>query len=116
MVIDALSVVAAAPSAQLAWLAKYDVPPDEIALGFDDAFRLAERLVEEGRLGPGSLTELQMIDEVFDEMTQDADADRWETAALSTDPGWDRARELARAVLAAEGEADAPLPEICIVR
>ncbi|MGW8779364.1 hypothetical protein ACWGNM_14995 [Streptomyces sp. NPDC055796] len=53
MVINALSVVAAAPSAQAAWLEKHDVPPDEIALGFDDAFCPAGELVEEGLLGPG---------------------------------------------------------------
>ncbi|MFI5671922.1 hypothetical protein [Streptomyces sp. NPDC051704] len=116
MLISALSVVAAAPAAQVAWLEKYDVPADEIALGFDDVFRLAGGLIEEGELGPGVLSELQMIDEVFEEMTRDALPDRWTRAALPTDAGWARARHLARAVLAAEGEADAPLPEICVVR
>ncbi|MFI1154811.1 hypothetical protein [Streptomyces sp. NPDC020817] len=116
MLISALSVVAAAPSAQVAWLEKYDVPADEIALGFDGVFPLAGGLVEEGELDPGALCELQMIDEVFEEMTRDAQGNRWTRAVLSTDAGWARARHLARAVLVAEGESDPPLPEICIVR
>ncbi|MCF3179047.1 hypothetical protein IPZ70_03680 [Streptomyces polychromogenes] len=92
------------------------MPPDEIALGFDDAFCLVGRLIEEGQLSRGVLPALQMIDEVFREMTRDAETDRWSRAVLSTDAGWGRARQLARVVLAAEREADAPLPEICIVR
>ncbi len=116
MLIEAVVVVAAAAADQVAWLEKYDVPPDEIALGFDDAFRLAGQLVEEGRLSPVVLPRLQMIDEVFCEMSQAAGMDRWTREALSTDVEWDRARQLAREVLTAEGEGDQPLPDICIVR
>ncbi|MFJ9613791.1 hypothetical protein [Streptomyces noursei] len=116
MLVDALPVVAAVPPAQVAWLEKHDVPPDEIALGFDDAYRLVGRLVEEDRLSPGVLPEPRMIDEVCHEMTHDTERDRWAKAALSTDMGWARARQLARVVLAAEGEAHAPLPEICTAR
>ncbi|MER5417462.1 hypothetical protein [Streptomyces virginiae] len=49
MLIEAVLVVAAAAPAQVAWLEKCDVPPDEIVLGFDDAFGLAGQLVEGGR-------------------------------------------------------------------
>ncbi|MFG2339887.1 hypothetical protein [Streptomyces yangpuensis] len=116
MLIEAVAVVAAAATAQVAWLERYDVPPDEIALGFDDAFRLAGQLVEEGELSPVVLPRLQMIDEVFSEIDQDSGVDRWTRAAMSTDVGWDRARQLAREVLAAGGEGDGPLPDICIIR
>ncbi|MFJ9598074.1 hypothetical protein ACIRS3_35690 [Streptomyces virginiae] len=116
MLIEAVLVVAAAAPAQVAWLEKYDVPPDEIALGFDDAFGLAGQLVEEGQISPAVLPCLQMIDEVFSEIGLDSGVDRWTKAAMSTDVGWDRARQLAREVLAAEGEGDAPLPDICIIR
>lgn len=111
-----MAVVAAEPSAQVAWLEKYEVAPDEIALGYDDAFPLAGRLVEEGHLGRAALPCLQTIDEVFVEMTQDVGVDRWTRAALFTDTGWARARRFARDVLASEGEDDAPLPAICIIR
>ncbi|MEU2393469.1 hypothetical protein [Streptomyces sp. NPDC007369] len=116
MLIEALGVVAAAATAQVAWLEKYDVPPDEIALGFDDAFRLAGQLVEDGQLSQAALPRLRMIDEVFSEMGRDAGADRWTRDALPTDAGWDRARRLAREVLTAEGEEDAALPDICVLR
>ncbi|WP_329028317.1 hypothetical protein [Streptomyces sp. NBC_00690] len=93
MLIEAVVVVAAPASDQAAWLDEYDVPPDEIALGFDDAFRLAGRLVEEGQLSRDVLPLPQMIDEVFSEMSQDTDLDRWTREALSTDTGWVRARQ-----------------------
>lgn len=105
-------MVAAAATAQVAWLEKYDVAPDEIALGFDDAFRPAGQLVEEEQLSPAVLPQLQMIDQIFSEMSQKTEVDRWTRAALSADVGWDRARQLAREFLTAEGEMDAPLSAI----
>ncbi|MEU8890425.1 hypothetical protein [Streptomyces sp. NPDC048442] len=116
MLIEAVVVVAAPASDQVVWLDKYDVPPDEIALGLDDAFRLAGRLVDEGQLSGEVLPSLQMIDEVFSEMSQDTDVDRWTREALFTDAGWGRARQLAREVLAAEGEGTSPLPGNRIIR
>ncbi|MFG3039157.1 hypothetical protein ACGFYZ_19890 [Streptomyces sp. NPDC048330] len=116
MLIEAVIVVAASASDQAAWLDAHAVPPDEIALGFDDTYGLAETLIEEGHLSREVLPSLQMIDEVFGEMTRDTDGDRWTRQALSTDPGWGRARDLARAVLAAEGEDRSPLPSICVIR
>ncbi|MFI9296779.1 hypothetical protein [Streptomyces gardneri] len=116
MLIEAVVVVAAPASDQVAWLDKYDVPPDEIALGFDDAFRLAGRLADEGRLSREVLPSLQMIDEVFSEMSQVTVVDRWTREVLATDAGWGRARQLAREVLTAEGEEMSPLPGIRIVR
>ncbi|MGC0327062.1 hypothetical protein RKD23_000052 [Streptomyces sp. SAI-170] len=116
MLMEALVVVASPASTQVAWLDKYDVPPDEIALGFDDAFRLVGRLVDEGQLSRDALPLLQAIDEVFSEMSQDANVDRWTREALSTDAGWGRARHLAREVLAAADEETSPLPGICIIR
>ncbi|KQX54736.1 hypothetical protein ASE09_32120 [Streptomyces sp. Root66D1] len=92
------------------------MPPDEIALDFDDAVGLAGQLVEDGQLGREVLSSLQMIDEVFNEMTQDSNVDRWTREALSTDAGWAHARQLAREVLTAQGEQPTPLPDICVIR
>ncbi|MFF3430509.1 hypothetical protein [Streptomyces sp. NPDC002602] len=116
MLIEGVVLVAAPAPVQVAWLEKYDVPPDEIVLGFDDGFRLAERLAQEGRLGATALSDLRMIDEIFSEMAKDEGTDRWTRQALSTDAEWDRVRQLAREVLTAEGEGDAPLPDPCIIR
>ncbi|MFJ8208978.1 hypothetical protein [Streptomyces sp. NPDC096033] len=96
MLIEAMALLAAAATAQV--------------------FRLAGQLVEEGQLSPTVLPRLHVIDEVFSEMGQDSGLDRWTQAAMSADVGWDRARQPAREVLAAEGEGDAPLPSICVIR
>ncbi|MGW6836505.1 hypothetical protein ACWGCI_24290 [Streptomyces sp. NPDC054949] len=116
MLMEAVVVVAAPASAQLAWLEKYDVPPDEIALGFDDGFCLTGQLAQEGRLGATVLSRLRMIDEIFSEMTKHTGTDRWTREALFTDAAWNRARQLAREVLTAVDERDAPLPDICLIR
>ncbi|AJE41150.1 hypothetical protein SNOD_14740 [Streptomyces nodosus] len=89
---------------------------DEIALDFDHAFRMAERLVEEGLLRRGALPDLRMIDSIFDEMTRDESPDRWTTAALISDVGWGHARGLAQQVLAREGVEASVLPDICVIR
>ncbi|MFC8833295.1 hypothetical protein ACFT8V_08845 [Streptomyces griseoincarnatus] len=116
LLMEALTVLAAPASAQTAWLEKHGVLTDEIALDFDHAFRMAERLVEEGLLSRGALPDLRMIDSIFDEMTRDGAPDRWTTAALIGDAGWGQARGLAQRVLAREGVDTAVLPDICVVR
>ncbi len=80
-------MLAASAPAQTAWLKKYDVLTDEIALDFDHRFSMAEHLVEEGLLSHDSLPDLQLIDSIFDEMTRDKSSDRWTIAALIDDAG-----------------------------
>lgn len=109
-------MLAAPAAAQTAWLEKHGVVTDEITLDFDHAFRMAERLMEEGLLSRGALPDLRMIDSIFDEMTRDESPDRWTTAALISDAGWGQARRLAQQVLAREGVDTSVLPDICIVR
>ncbi|MEU4094811.1 hypothetical protein [Streptomyces sp. NPDC026673] len=117
LLLESLTVLAADAQAQVAWLAKHDVVTDEIALDFDHAFRMAEALVEEGRLGRGVLPDLREIDAVLSEMSGAGNADRWMRDALSVDEGWIQARRLARRVLVAElGEWQQPLPEISVIR
>ncbi|MEV4191431.1 hypothetical protein [Streptomyces toxytricini] len=116
LLIEALRVVAAPARVQTEWLEEHGVVTDEIALGFDDALRVAEGLVEEGFLNRDSMPELRLIDSIFDEMSGDASTDRWTTAALSTDTGWSSARTLARQVLTREGANASPLPHICVIR
>lgn len=109
-------MLAAPAPAQTAWLEKHGVVTDEIALDFDHAFRMAERLVEEGLLSCGALPDLRMIDSIFDEMTRDEFPGRWTPAALINDAGWGQARGLAQRVLAREGVDTSVLPDICVVR
>ncbi|WP_418955315.1 hypothetical protein [Streptomyces tritici] len=117
LLIDSLTVVAAAAPEQEAWLAAYGVVADEIALDFDHAVRLADGLVADGALDPAVLPELRELDLLFASMSGEEQADRWTTDALAVDPGWNEARRLARRVLVAElGEWRRPLPEITVIR
>lgn len=109
-------MLAAPASAQTAWLEEHGVVTDEIALDFDHGFRMAGRLVEEGLLSADALTDLQVIDSIFDEMTCDGSPGRWTSAALTSDAGWNQARALAQKVLAREGTDASRLPDICVVR
>lgn len=117
LLLESLTVLAADAQSQVAWLAKHDVVPDEIALDFDHAFGVAEALVEEGQLGRGVLPGLREIDALLSEMSGAENAGRWTRDALSIDEGWIQARRLARRVLVAElGEWQQPLPEISVMR
>ncbi|MFB7652673.1 MULTISPECIES: hypothetical protein [unclassified Streptomyces] len=110
-------MLAADAPCQVAWLAKHDVMPDEIALDFDHAFGMAEALVEDGELGRGVLPDLREIDAVLSRMSGAENAGRWTSDVLSVDEGWIRTRRLARRALVAElGEWQQPLPEISVIR
>lgn len=117
LLIESLTVLAAEASVQVAWLDQHGVLADEIVLDFDDAFRLAGRLVEEGLLGGEVLPELRAVGVIFHEMSSQEDVGRWAKDALSTDEGWQQVRRLAQEVLVAElGEWSLPMPETCVVR
>ncbi|WP_405555378.1 hypothetical protein [Streptomyces sp. NBC_01171] len=86
---EALALVAASAEEQQEWVRRAGVGSDEIALMFDDVWRLGEGLL------PG----LRAIDAVFAEMSADHTVDHWSLSALAEDEGWARARVLAREIL-----------------
>ncbi|MFJ2399511.1 hypothetical protein ACIOTI_43305 [Streptomyces sp. NPDC087843] len=96
---NSLSVLAADASVQAAWLEEYEVAVDEIALDFDHAFRMANRLVEHHQISGNAAAELREIDVLLAGMSGHEHADRWSQEALARDAGWSRARQLARQVL-----------------
>ncbi|MEV7930686.1 MULTISPECIES: hypothetical protein [unclassified Kitasatospora] len=115
--VEALAVLAADPSAQLTWVDEQGVSTDEVALDFDHAFRMAEGLVEDGDLSREALRDLRAIDAIFAGMSGRENSDRWDREALTVDPGWIEARELARRILIGMlGEWCLPMPEILVVR
>ncbi|MFJ2807979.1 hypothetical protein [Kitasatospora sp. NPDC087271] len=115
--VEALAVLAADPSAQLIWVDEQGVSTDEVALDFDHAFRMAEGLVEDGDLSREVLRDLRAIDAIFAGMSGRESSDRWNREALTVDPGWIEARELARRILIGMlGEWCLPMPEILVVR
>ncbi|MFF3002218.1 hypothetical protein ACFVTF_05340 [Kitasatospora sp. NPDC057940] len=117
LLVEALTVLAADPSAQLTWVDERGVLTDEVALDFDHAFRMAEGLVEDGDLSGEVLRDLRAIDAIFAGMSGRENSDRWNREALTVDPGWIEARKLARQILIGmRGEWCLPMPEILVVR
>ncbi|MFC9994093.1 hypothetical protein [Nocardia sp. NPDC127526] len=92
---DALVLLGADAAVQAAWLDKHSVSADEIALVFDDAFRL----VQDRDIDKGITTTLREIDTLLGEMSGQEHAERWTRAGLAVDEGWSRARQLAREAL-----------------
>ncbi|MGK5640628.1 hypothetical protein ACSNOK_20270 [Streptomyces sp. URMC 126] len=117
LLLDALALLAADASEQIAWLTEHGVAADEIALDFDHAFGMAGALAGEGWLGRSVLRDLREIDGVLRAMSGTGNADRWERDAPAVDEGWDRVRRAARRVLVAElGDWRRPLPRITVIR
>ncbi|MFE9139708.1 hypothetical protein [Streptomyces sp. NPDC007355] len=111
--IQALAVLGADSADQLAWIDKHNVVTDELALEFDDAFRLMADLHQEEFLDAEALGKLQLLGE----MSGRENAERWSREALATDAGWRQVRTLARDLLVGlQGDWRLPLPEIHVVR
>lgn len=114
---EALAVLGADSADQLAWIDKHKVVTDELALEFDDAFRLMADLQPEEFLDTEALGKLQLIDAVLGEMSGRENVERWAREALATDAGWCQVRTLARDLLVSlQGDWRRPLPEIHVVR
>ncbi|MFE6848729.1 hypothetical protein [Streptomyces sp. NPDC057686] len=115
--IGALAVLGADCSDQLAWIDKYKVVTDELALEFDDALRLMADFQQEQFLDEQAMGKLKLIDSALEEMSGGEHAERWSREALATDAGWSQVRGLARGLLVSlQGDWRLPLPEIHVVR
>ncbi|MEV8533592.1 hypothetical protein [Streptomyces sp. NPDC051211] len=109
--IEALTALAADAEAQTAWLRRYAVPTDELALNFDDAFWAV------GPLPAKALAGCRTIDATLNGMSGPGSSRRWEPAALAGDAGWALVRRVAREVLdGLEREGVARMPEIEVIR
>ncbi|MEV7755969.1 hypothetical protein [Streptomyces griseofuscus] len=115
--IDALALLGADSTDQLAWIEKYQVVTDELALEFDDALRLMAGFQEEVLLNEDAMGKLRLIDSVLDEMSGRENAGSWSREALATDAGWRQVRTLARdALVSLQGDWHLPLPDIVVIR
>ncbi|WP_338692659.1 hypothetical protein V2W30_00525 [Streptomyces sp. Q6] len=115
--IEALALLGADSADQLAWIDRYKVVTDELALEFDDAFRLIADLQQDEFLDTEALGKLQLIDTVLEEMSGRENAERWSGEALANDAGWRQVRTLARDLLISlQGDGRRTLPEIHVVR
>ncbi|MER7753907.1 hypothetical protein [Kitasatospora sp. NPDC097643] len=109
-----LAALAAGAADQRAWVDRYDVPTDELALDFEHA----HRLVAGNHLGDDEvMADLRAIDAVLSAMSGPGNAPRWSQDALDGDPGWTEIRERARrALIRLTGGWRLPLPELRVVR
>ncbi|MEU7072311.1 hypothetical protein AB0B30_34745 [Streptomyces narbonensis] len=115
--IQALAVLSAESADQLSWIDEHKVATDELALEFDDVFRMMTDVQQEDFLDAEALGKLQLIDAMLEEMSGGEHADRWSREALATDAGWRQVRTLARDLLVRlQGAWRLPLPEIHVVR
>ncbi|MEU5211534.1 hypothetical protein [Streptomyces sp. NPDC020742] len=111
LLVDVLTVLAAAPAEQVAWMERHDVEADDLAIGFDHDYQLVPTMVAGEFLDPSAVPDLRAIDGVLDAMSGPENAARWTTDALATDPGWSRVRTLARQVLVClNGDWRLPMP------
>ncbi|HEY1178485.1 MAG TPA: hypothetical protein VGF17_20200 [Phytomonospora sp.] len=111
--IGALALLAAEAPAQISWLDRHDVPVDELALEFDDAFHLVSILDAD----EAAVAALREIDAALSAMSGPARAAHWTTEALAADAEWREVRRLAGACLTRlTGGRDHPLPRIEVIR
>jgi hypothetical protein len=101
--VRSVAVLALDADAQVAWasqLMKNHVPLiDELAMEFDDGFRLVPSFIERGWLNEAALPVLTQLDERLEVMSGQHNADLWHAEALSSRAEWERVRGLARAAL-----------------
>ncbi len=100
-----VAVLALDAGAQVAW-ASHLVDDrvalvDELALEFDDGFRLVPTFIERGWINAAALPALTELDEQLGAMSGQHNAHLWDADALTNASEWDRVRTLARAALAA---------------
>jgi hypothetical protein len=99
--VRSVAVLALEAGAQVTWLNERGLPlVDELALEFDDGFRLVPTFIERGWLNDAALPALIEIDEQLSSMSGERNADLWHVEALASRTEWDRVRASARTALA----------------
>ena len=107
--VDALRLAAVPSEKQLEALPDFVHVSDEIALLYDDAFRLAAQIQEAGLIDADQVEALAELDRCFEEMLGAVDKDRlWTVEAMGVDERWERSREIAANALAALGRSVSP--------
>jgi hypothetical protein len=100
--VRSVAVLALEGDAQVAWasdLKTHVALIDELALEFDDGFRLAPTFIERGWLNEAALPVLTQLDKQLNAMSGRHNAELWHAEALTTRAEWDRVRALARLAL-----------------
>jgi hypothetical protein len=113
LLVASLTVVAADAAEQVAWVDRYRVTTDEIALDFEHALPVAEDDVTASGFGREVLADLRAIAAIFQGMSGPHRVDCWTRESVAADPRWGEARALARrALIALVGTWRLPMPEL----
>lgn len=97
--LETLTMLAADARDQTAWLDKYRLETDDLALDYENARASLVLLAEAGRIDVATESRLARIDTILDAMSGAEQAPRWTYEALMADAGWLKVRQLAREAL-----------------
>jgi hypothetical protein len=104
MLVDALRLAALPADQQMAVLPDFVHVLDEIALQYDDAWRLVPQIRQAGLLSDEQHEALARLDRHLEEMSNAADKDSlWTIETMEGDERWETFRRLAGQALAALG-------------
>ena len=106
--VRSVSVLALDAAGQLAWLASLGLPgtaalADELALEFDDGFKLLPTFISLGWIQPEAADALAELDATLARMSDPSQGDVWKVEALTSDVRWEGVRSLARDALLSFG-------------
>lgn len=103
-----LRALAASPGEQLERFPDLVAKPDELALDFDDAYRLLQQC-RQLELSAAQRDAVAAVDHILDQMSGPEHGVLWTEAAVGSAPEWERVRGAARAALRALGYAEGPI-------
>jgi hypothetical protein len=104
-IVAALQLAALPAKEQRQVLPDFVAVHDEIALTYEDAFRLVPLVRAGGMLDDAQVAVLAELDHLYEEMTDAEDRDWvWSLDAMETDERWERSRSLARKALSLLGK------------
>ncbi|MFJ9131260.1 hypothetical protein ACIRJS_44990 [Streptomyces sp. NPDC102340] len=100
---------------QTAWLDKYRLETDDLALDYENAQSAIAVVAETGRIDVAMESRLVRIDAILGAMSGAEQTSRWTYEALTADAGWFKVRQLAREALAELADTwQQPLPTLGI--
>ncbi|MFE1314317.1 hypothetical protein [Streptomyces sp. NPDC058755] len=94
----ALQRLAWSADQQIAHIARHGVGPDELALEFDDIYRVVSGMAAEQLIPENLMEPLEVIDGLFQEMTREPKG-KWTENAVSSSKEWAELRTAASNVL-----------------
>jgi len=108
MLVNATRLLASDADVQQRAFPDFVQVPDELALNFDDAFRLIHQLEASGHLRRQQVEALERVDKLLGEMTNRHESSLWTLEALRVSPDWQALRAEARSALGSLGVGVAP--------